>query len=61
LELFAKHIRLYMETYKDHERRFEALRKFCKLYINGFDGASELRAQFMETKTPEQALELLTD
>lgn len=59
LSLFAGHIQLYMETYKDHERRFEALRKFCKLYINGFDGASELRAQFMETKTPEQALELL--
>ena len=45
LELFAKHIELYMRTYKNNERRFEALRKFCKLYINGFDGASELRAQ----------------
>jgi len=59
LELFAKHIRLYIEMYKDHERRFEALRKFCKLYINGFEGASELRAEFMETKTPRQALAVL--
>lgn len=60
LALFAKHIQLYVDTYKDRERRFEPLRKFCKLYINGFDGASELRAQFMETKTPEEALRLLT-
>jgi len=60
LELFAKHIELFIKTYENHERKFEPLRKFCKLYINGFDGASELRAQFMETKTPQQALELLT-
>jgi tRNA-dihydrouridine synthase len=59
LGLFTKHIQLYLDTYKDNERRFEPLRKFCKLYISGFDGASELRAQFMETKNPEQALELL--
>jgi tRNA-dihydrouridine synthase len=59
LELFAKHIELYLKTYQAEERRFEALRKFCKLYINGFDGAHELRAKFMETKNPQQALELL--
>jgi nifR3 family TIM-barrel protein len=61
LELFAKHIELYINTYKDNERRFEALRKFCKVYINGFDGASELRTKFMETKTPDEALFLLTE
>jgi len=60
LDLFAKHIKLYIDTYENNERRFETLRKFCKVYINGFDGASELRAKFMETKTPQQALELLS-
>lgn len=59
LKLFARHINLYMDTYKARERRFEALRKFCKVYINGFDGAAELRAKFMETETPEEALALL--
>jgi len=59
LELFAEHIQLYIDSYKDNERRFEALRKFCKLYINGFEGASELRTQFMETKTPQTAVDLL--
>lgn len=59
LALFSKHIRLYIDAYKDNERRFEALRKFCKVYINGFDGAAELRAEFMSTTTPEEALELI--
>ncbi|HVS78968.1 MAG TPA: tRNA-dihydrouridine synthase [Candidatus Saccharimonadales bacterium] len=59
LELFRNHIKLYIQTYKNNERRFEALRKFCKVYINGFDGAADLRAEFMETSTPQQALELL--
>ena len=59
IELFKKHIKLHIETYKNKERRFETLRKFCKVYINGFDGAAELRAEFMETEGPEQALNLL--
>jgi len=59
LALFAKHIQFYIDTYKDNERRFEPLRKFCKVYINGFEGASELRAKFMETKTPQEAQDLL--
>lgn len=59
LELFAEHIQLYMDTYKDNERRFEALRKFCKVYINGFDGASDLRAKFMESRASQEALQLL--
>ncbi|MBX4188519.1 tRNA-dihydrouridine synthase [Candidatus Saccharibacteria bacterium] len=59
LDLFAKHIQLYIDTYKDNERRFEALRKFCKVYINGFEGASELRTQFMDAETSEQAQDLI--
>jgi tRNA-dihydrouridine synthase len=59
IELFRKHIELHLATYKKGERRFETLRKFCKVYINGFEGAAELRARFMETKTPQEALDLL--
>lgn len=59
LQLFADHIGLFLRTYQKRERHFEPLRKFCKLYINGFDGAAELRAKFMETKSPEEALRLL--
>lgn len=59
LELFRRHIELFLKTYPDNERKFEPLRKFCKTYINGFDGASDLRAAFMDTKTPQEALKLL--
>lgn len=59
INLFEKHIQLHLETYKNGERRFETLRKFCKVYINGFEGASDLRAKFMETENAEQALPLL--
>jgi tRNA-dihydrouridine synthase len=60
IDLFKKHIELHLQTYKDGERRFETLRKFCKVYINGFGGAHELRARFMETGNPEEALALLS-
>lgn len=60
LELFVRHIELYLKTYGENERKFEALRKFCKVYINGFDGASELRSAFMNTNNPQQALGLLS-
>ena len=60
LALFARHIRLYLDVYQDGQRRFEALRKFCKVYINGFDGAAELRAEFMSTTSPEEALKILS-
>lgn len=59
LDLFKKHIELHQKTYKDGERRFETLRKFCKVYISGFEGAAELRSRFMESQTPFEALEIL--
>jgi tRNA-dihydrouridine synthase len=59
LELFATHIELFMHTYSDAERKSEPLRKFCKTYINGFEGAAELRAEFMKTRTPTEALKIL--
>src|SRR5581483_12341995 len=43
LKLFIKHIELFIETYGESGRKFEPLRKFCKTYINGFEGAAELR------------------
>ncbi len=59
LQLFIKHIELFLKTYGGSERKFEPLRKFCKTYINGFEGAAELRAEFMLAKSAAEALELL--
>jgi len=61
IELFRRHIELFAETWKHGEYKFDSLKKFAKVYINGFDGASELRAKFMESENVDQALDLLIE
>lgn len=46
LELFRRHIDLFEEAFPDSYSA--VLRKFAKVYVNGFDGASELRSRIME-------------
>lgn len=59
LDLFRKHIELFAKTWKNGEYKFDCLKKFAKVYINGFEGASELRAKFMATNSTVEALRLL--
>ncbi len=60
LELFANHIKLWDKTWKNGEYKFEVLKKFAKIYIHEFDGASELRTKFMDVTSPTEALKLLS-
>jgi tRNA-dihydrouridine synthase len=48
IDLFRKHVQLFAETWKNNERPIVTLNKFCKIYINGFDGAKELREELMK-------------
>jgi tRNA-dihydrouridine synthase len=41
------------------ERKFEPLKRFFKIYVREFDGASELREKLMHTKTTDEARQLL--
>ena len=41
------------------ERKFEPLKRFFKIYVREFDGASELREKLMHTKTTDEARKLL--
>ena len=41
------------------ERKYDPLKRFFKIYIREFEGASELRDKLMHTKTTTQARELL--
>ncbi|MFZ2836244.1 MAG: tRNA-dihydrouridine synthase [Candidatus Saccharimonadales bacterium] len=41
------------------ERKFEPLKRFFKIYVREFDGASELRDKLMHTKTTEEVRQLL--
>ena len=60
LELFQKHVELFANTWKNRERRFETLKKFVKIYVNGFDDARELRDKVMHCDTPAELIKLIT-
>lgn len=59
IDLYAKHVKLFAETWKPGERNIKTLNKFCKLYINGFDGAKELREQLMAKNSTDELLAAL--
>jgi tRNA-dihydrouridine synthase len=58
LELFKKHIELFSATWGE-SRPTNQLNKFCKIYVNGFDGAKELREKMMATKTCTELLKMV--
>lgn len=57
--LYAKHVKLFAKTWQNNEKPVVVLNKFCKIYINGFDGAKDLRENLMQTKTTEELLRIL--
>ncbi|MBP7806959.1 tRNA-dihydrouridine synthase [Candidatus Saccharibacteria bacterium] len=59
IALYRKHVQLFADTWKHNERRVVTLNKFCKVYINGFDGAKELREQLMTACSSDKLLEIL--
>jgi len=59
IELYQNHVKLFQATWQNNERHIQTLNKFCKIYINGFDGAKELREQLMQAKSSEELLEEL--
>lgn len=61
IDLYTKHVTLFAETWGvGHERRIATLNKFCKVYINGFDGAKELREQLMSAESADELLQMLS-
>ncbi len=57
--LYKKHIELFIGTWQNNERKIHTLNKFCKIYINGFDGAKELRDQFMRAQSAAELIDLI--
>jgi tRNA-dihydrouridine synthase len=57
--LYQKHVQLFADTWQHGERRVPMLNKFCKIYINGFDGAKELREQLMACESTGELLKIL--
>lgn len=58
LSILKEHLTMYQNQYKG-ARNFARMRAFFKLYLKGFDGASELRAQLNVTEKYEEALKIL--
>jgi tRNA-dihydrouridine synthase len=53
MHLLLDHMQLWQDTWGD-TKHFPTLRKFFKVYANGFPGAQELRMQLMETQNPAE-------
>jgi tRNA-dihydrouridine synthase len=59
IALYKKHVQLFDDTWANGDRRIATLNKFCKIYINGFDGAKELRERLMDAGSAHELLRLL--
>ncbi len=59
IELYRNHVQLFADTWQSGERNVKTLNKFCKVYIQSFDGAKELREQLMNANTTEDLLSIL--
>lgn len=59
--LYARHITLFAQTWQNQERRIATLNKFCKIYINDFAGAKELRERLMAAESTEDLLKILAE
>ncbi len=57
LRLLQQHLALYRETWG--ERHYPRLKKFYKMYVSGFAGASHLRSEIMKTDTVVEAEDLV--
>ncbi len=58
--LYKKHVQLFADTWQNNERRIPTLNKFCKVYIQNFNGAKELREQLMNAKSVVDLIAILS-
>ena len=59
VKLYKKHVLLFKETWSDHSRPIHTLNKFCKIYINGFDSAKDIREKLMQSTSADELIETL--
>lgn len=59
IALYRQHVEMFAAMWTKGERPVHTLNKFCKIYINAFDGAKELREQLMNAKSADELLSLL--
>lgn len=61
MDLFRHHLDLF-DQYSDKEpKSYKPLRRFFKIYIKEFNGASDLRVRLMDTQTTDEARALIDE
>lgn len=58
IAIMQKHIELFIELW-GNGKSFDTMKKFFKIYINGFDGAKELRSELMTAKIADQIPDII--
>jgi tRNA-dihydrouridine synthase len=61
VELYKKHVELFKATWQEGERPIHTLNKFCKIYINGFEGAKEFREKLMAAESINALLGMINE
>lgn len=59
IDLYTSHVKLFAKTWDNGERQLHTLNKFCKVYIEGFPGAKDLREKLMNAQSISDLLEML--
>ena len=52
-KILLEHAKLFEEEFKGI-KSFDVMKKHFKAYVNGFDGAKELRVKLMETNSAKE-------
>jgi tRNA-dihydrouridine synthase len=61
IDIFEKHIKLFENTWATSDKQnFHGLKKFARIYLSDFDGASKLRTEFVRKQTLTDMLEVLS-
>lgn len=58
--ILVNHLKLNHKTWGE-SRNYEIMKKYFKMYLRDFDGASQLRLRLMETKNYLEALQIIKD
>lgn len=58
LEVLKSHVELFEQTW-GKGKNFDTMKKFFKMYVKDFDGASHLRQQLMECENKDEVLSVI--
>jgi len=62
LQVLLEHVQIFeKELLKPKHKNFATMKKHFKAYVNGFDGAKELRVKLMETENSKQVENVIND